>query len=163
MSNEELKQLTEMITMYESGESTVRIGAHFGIHSSSVQRKLKSVGVEMRPAGFRKGSDHHAWKDGLIKSSTGYVMRLVYEDDPFFKMGQVKADGLRYVLEHRYVMAKHLGRPLRKEETVHHIDGDKMNNDLSNLQLRHGRHGKGTAFCCADCGSHNIVPVAIVG
>lgn len=41
----------------------------------------------------------------------------------------------RFVLEHRYVMAQHLGRPLRQAEHVHHIDGDRTNNALHNLQL----------------------------
>jgi hypothetical protein len=40
-----------------------------------------------------------------------------------------------YVLEHRLVMAKSMGRPLRAAEVVHHIDHNKTNNDLSNLQL----------------------------
>ena len=35
--------------------------------------------------------------------------------------------------EHRVVAEKMLGRPLRKGEVVHHIDGDKRNNDPSNL------------------------------
>jgi DNA-binding transcriptional regulator YiaG len=37
--------------------------------------------------------------------------------------------------EHRYIMEKHLGRKLTRNEVVHHIDEDKTNNILSNLQL----------------------------
>ena len=40
-----------------------------------------------------------------------------------------------YVLEHRFVMSKYIGRPLQKNEDVHHIDRNKLNNDISNLQL----------------------------
>lgn len=36
---------------------------------------------------------------------------------------------------HRIVMEEHLGRKLAKEEVVHHIDGDKSNNELDNLML----------------------------
>jgi hypothetical protein len=38
-------------------------------------------------------------------------------------------------LKHRYVMELHIGRELRAEEVVHHIDGDIKNNDISNLML----------------------------
>jgi len=37
--------------------------------------------------------------------------------------------------EHRLVMEKHLGRILTKKEVVHHIDGNKSNNELDNLML----------------------------
>lgn len=37
--------------------------------------------------------------------------------------------------EHRIVMERALGRPLTPDETVHHIDGDKLNNHISNLQI----------------------------
>lgn len=40
-----------------------------------------------------------------------------------------------YHTEHRYVMENHLGRPLEKSEHIHHLDGNKQNNDLSNLML----------------------------
>lgn len=40
-----------------------------------------------------------------------------------------------WVLLHRIVIAKSIGRDLRPEEVVHHIDGDKTNNNLSNLML----------------------------
>lgn len=40
-----------------------------------------------------------------------------------------------YVLEHRYVMEQFLGRCLTENEVVHHIDGTRDNNVLSNLSL----------------------------
>lgn len=36
---------------------------------------------------------------------------------------------------HRHVMEKYLGRKLDKKEHVHHIDGNRANNDIKNLQL----------------------------
>lgn len=37
--------------------------------------------------------------------------------------------------EHRYLMEQALGRKLRKDEVVHHINGDKMDNRIENLQV----------------------------
>jgi len=65
--------------------------------------------------------------------------------------------------EHRVVMEEQLGRSLRSEETVHHIDGDRSNNHPPNLQLRHGNHGSGQALRCAECGSHDIEPIPLEG
>lgn len=47
------------------------------------------------------------------------------------------------VLEHRYKMSVKLGRPLYKDEIVHHIDGNKQNNDDSNLELWSKSHPPG--------------------
>jgi len=40
-----------------------------------------------------------------------------------------------YILKHRRILAEHLGRALERQEIVHHIDGNPMNNELQNLWL----------------------------
>jgi hypothetical protein len=66
-----------------------------------------------------------------------------------------------YIPEHRFVMAQYMERPLYDWETVHHIDGNKQNNELENLQLRIGKHGKYEAYVCMDCGSSRIEPTKL--
>lgn len=58
----------------------------------------------------------------------------------------------KHVGVHRLVMEKVLGRPLKPTEHVHHIDGDKLNNDPSNLIVLGSRdHAIVTLHSCPNC------------
>lgn len=73
------------------------------------------------------------WKGGRRKHR-GYI--LVYAPEHPFTTMRI------YVKEHRLVMEKHLDRYLRPEEVVHHINRDKTDNRIENLQLfkNHSEH-----------------------
>ena len=74
----------------------------------------------------RRDKDSNFWKGGRINVS-GYIK--------IFKPDHPNADVGGYVFEHRLVMEKHLGRYLTVKETVHHINHDKSDNRIENLQL----------------------------
>ena len=45
------------------------------------------------------------------------------------------------IKRHRFVMEKHLGRKLKDNEDVHHINGDKTDNSIGNLKvINHSEH-----------------------
>ena len=46
----------------------------------------------------------------------------------------INVDG-RWIQEHRYVVERFIGRPLNREEVIHHISEDKQDNSLNNLML----------------------------
>lgn len=49
--------------------------------------------------------------------------------------GHPNANARDWILEHRFVMSQHLGRPLINDENVHHINGHRSDNRLANLEL----------------------------
>lgn len=63
---------------------------------------------------------------GKLIAKNSYI--LIYcPSDPFSKHG--------YVLEHRLVVEAKIGRLLTKEESIHHLDHNRSNNDIDNLML----------------------------
>lgn len=64
------------------------------------------------------------------------------ENHPGYKGGYINRQGYREIcvkgesiLEHRYVLQCHLGRALHSDEIVHHINHNKTDNRLENLQI----------------------------
>lgn len=103
---------------------------------------------------YRKASSgalNPNWKGGKTGHVAGYIRINIGRQHPM-------ADRVGYVLEHRLVMATHLGRPLRRGEIVHHINHDKKDNRIENLQLlqsqseHRGLHNDGRKRPPCHCG-----------
>lgn len=142
-----------IISMYEAGDSHQRISIAIGRSQRFVSKLLRSHGFKPKKP---TGPNHPNWSGGRSKAGPYWRVHLD-PTDPFYEMATQGGT----VLEHRIVMARTLGRALLPTETVHHINGDCGDNRAGNLQLRQGRHGKGTVMCCLDCGSQNIGRVKI--
>ena len=72
-----------------------------------------------------------AFSPGKSLTKKGYV---------YIDRKGIKGCGARgKMLEHRKVMQEHIGRTLSTKEAVHHIDGNKQNNDIKNLILLYSR------------------------
>lgn len=72
----------------------------------------------------------------------GYVLLTIDKDHPLVCMAK-NISGSFKVREHRLVMAEHLRRPLLSEEHVHHINGDRADNRIENLELWSTSHPSG--------------------
>lgn len=150
-----LERDEQIVAMYRQGLSQARIAGTLHVHQQRVSEVLRKRGVRTGLSHL-EGRRHPRWKGGVAKHGEYVLIRLL-PDDPLFAM--VNRNG--YVLEHRLTIARHLERPLRANETVHHINGISTDNRIENLQLRVGRHGKNAVFRCLDCGSHNIESQAL--
>jgi len=90
--------------------------------------------VSKRNKGRNLAEKHYNWKGGIRKMADGYI--FIYSPD------HPNTTKQKYVLEHRLVMEKHLGRYLTKKEVVHHINHNPSDNRIENLMLisDNGKH-----------------------
>lgn len=95
---------------------------------------------------------HKQWAGGRFVRSDGYVL--------------INVSPGRAELEHRLIMEQHIGRKLGTDECVHHINGDRADNRLENLELKsRSQHtkddhaskrdpSKWRRYKCDNCGTH---------
>lgn len=150
------EQEVAIAARYAEGETTTTLAHEYGCSDGTIGNTIRRLGGQCRPKN-RKDEDHPSYRGSRRLDANGYVLVRLPRSHPFY--GMTAAD--KCIKEHRLVMAQHLGRPLRREETVHHINGDRQDNRIENLQLRIGHHGQGTPLCCAACGSTDIIPVEL--
>jgi len=85
----------------------------------------KKCGYIFRKTPILRGEMSPLWKGGVSLNDNGYLRRTYYDENG----NKIKC------YEHKYIYEKHLGRKLSKTEKVHHIDNDKLNNNIGNMYL----------------------------
>jgi DNA invertase Pin-like site-specific DNA recombinase len=99
--------------LYLNGKNTSEIGRMFNVSYNSVRRYLEKIGIYKTRKDF-----------GICINGKSYCIVKGYL---YRSLG-------RYYY-HREVAEKVLNRKLSSKEIIHHIDEDKLNNDVSNLML----------------------------
>jgi hypothetical protein len=138
------KQILDMYanTTLSKEEIADKLGVTFATVQHRIQRhmskkdrkKYKTVRYSSSKLGHNnpmKGKfkeDHHNYV-GLCEDGKGYLLVL----KPEWFTGKKKS---KHIFQHHAVLLKHLRMTeLPLGYCVHHMDGDKKNNDVSNLQL----------------------------
>ena len=88
------------------------------LHSPETKAKMRATA---------RGEGNPRWGGGRSSNGAGYAC-VWMPDHPY-------CDRHGYVLEHRLIVEKQIGRYLTKEEQVHHINGKKDDNRSENLYL----------------------------
>lgn len=79
----------------------------------------------------RSGQNNSNWQGGRrIVGGYMYLNKYAVEGGYWYL-----CDKRNYMAEHRYVMAKYLGRRIESWEDVHHINGVKLDNRVENLEV----------------------------
>lgn len=158
-----------LIKMYWQEEKHCRqIAEELGTTADAVDYQFRKLGIKKRSKsearkllykqGFvsvtsMRGEKAINWRGGRQVVGGGYVRVILQPSDSFFQDMCVRSSTCNSysVPEHRLVVAKHLNRCLSPIEQVHHLNGNKQDNRLENLQLISPSNHSLQTFFCHDC------------
>lgn len=152
--------------------SVDEIASHLDRSAKGVRNKIERLGLSLREL----PRNNHSWSEDEIKYLTDHYtlsdvqlrkklnrfsLQQIYRKR--HELGLTKSSGKPYIHSgyyvyqrdgknvwvHKEVACQMLGRPLSVEERVHHIDGNKLHNEPSNL------------FVCADKNQHGSIHASL--
>lgn len=83
---------------------------------------------------YRKDSVKYCSRSCLAKAHLPQFAEFRFQKSgkPPHRYKSIMVDG-KQIREHRHIMQQHLGRKLSRDEHVHHLNGDSLDNRLENL------------------------------
>lgn len=130
-----------LLELIAQGLTASQLGERLGVAAETVRKFARKRGLSIEPQDMA-GENHPCWAGGTTHDRTGYILRRVRLDGEhgyliraLAKRGKAGFDSSGYAPEHRIVMHDRLGRALCPGEVVDHIDGDRLNNEPSNLRV----------------------------
>ena len=101
-------------------------------------------------SGGQERENAPGWIGGRVSSGRGYI-KIYSPDHPS------AAQKSGYVAEHRLIMEKDLGRYLKPNEYVHHINGIRDDNRIENLKLFTRGYPNAHEKECPKCGFEYLI------
>jgi len=108
----------------EQGHTLKQLAKDLKMSTGRIQKLLKDSGATIRHIG------HHVYKASRTVNDNGYVIITLPFEYRHFAIRKGHA-----IAEHQFIMMKYLGRKLFKDENVHHLNGNRQDNRLENLEL----------------------------
>lgn len=109
-----------LLELYVNKKMTSReVAEKLNTNKRIILKRLREYGIEVKPK--------------VRYKKTGFWFEHGYK--------LLYIEGNKYIREHINIMENHLGRKLEKNEVVHHINRDKLDNRIENLQvMTNGEH-----------------------